>query len=75
MGRKAISGEPKTDTPLRIRLTDEERSRLDAAAELAGKPTSAWARDALLALATPNYGETTSAKHAPRRVKDLARKP
>ena len=48
MGRKAISGIPKTDRPLRIRLTDPERSTIDAAAKAAGGSTSTWARDVLL---------------------------
>lgn len=51
MGRKAISGEPKTDRPLRIRLTDDERSQIDTAAGLAGKTTSAWVRDMALSAA------------------------
>jgi len=51
MGRKAISGVPKTETPLRIRLTAEERALLDAASEGEGKPTSTWARDVVLAAA------------------------
>jgi uncharacterized protein (DUF1778 family) len=51
VGRKAISGERKSDRPLRIRLTDEERAKLDAAAEAAGSPTSTWARDVLFAAA------------------------
>ncbi|WP_165251270.1 hypothetical protein [Paludisphaera soli] len=32
---------------MRIRLTDEERAKLDAAAEAVGSPTSTWARDVL----------------------------
>jgi hypothetical protein len=45
-GRRPLSGEPKTERTLRIRLTDSERAELDRAA---GKlPTSAWARDLLL---------------------------
>jgi uncharacterized protein (DUF1778 family) len=51
MGRKAISGTRKTDRPLRVRLTDEERTILDRAARAAGKPTSTWARDVLIAAA------------------------
>ncbi|WP_390625422.1 plasmid mobilization protein [Paludisphaera soli] len=42
-----MSGERKSDRPLRIRLTDEERAKLDAAAKAAGSPTSTWARDAM----------------------------
>ena len=53
MGRKAISGEPKSDRPLRIRLTDAERSILDDAAGRAALSTSSWARDILLAAAAP----------------------
>jgi uncharacterized protein (DUF1778 family) len=51
MGRKAISGARKTDRPLRIRLTDAERSAIDRAAREAGKPASTWAREELLRLA------------------------
>jgi hypothetical protein len=47
MGRKAISGVRKSERPLRIRLTEEERAELDAAAGSIG--TSTWARDVLLA--------------------------
>ena len=45
MGRKPISGEPKTGE-LVIRLTDSERAELDRAAGNLG--TSTWARDLLL---------------------------
>lgn len=48
MGRKSISGIPKSDRPLRIRLTDEERSLIDQAASKVGLKTSAWARGILL---------------------------
>lgn len=51
MGRKAMSGEPKSDRPLRIRLTDAERAMIDSAANQASKPTSTWARDVLLVAA------------------------
>lgn len=49
-GRRAITGEPFGDV-LRIRLSDEQRQQLDAAALAAGKATSTWARDELLRLA------------------------
>lgn len=52
MGRKPLAEEPKTDRPLRIRLTDAEREQLDAEAARRGKATSAWARELLLAAAT-----------------------
>lgn len=52
MGRKAISGERKTDRPLRIRLTEAEREALDRAAREAGVSVSAWARALLLKAAT-----------------------
>ena len=48
MGRKAISGERKSDRPLRIRLTDAERTLIDDAAKRADAKTSAWARAVLL---------------------------
>jgi uncharacterized protein (DUF1778 family) len=53
MGRKAISGTRKTDRPLRIRLTDGERRRIDDAARAEGKPTSSWAREILMKAAEP----------------------
>jgi uncharacterized protein (DUF1778 family) len=52
VGRKALSGTPKSERPLRIRLTDEERALLDQAAEAEGKPTSSWLRDVALKLAS-----------------------
>lgn len=51
MGRKPISKDVKTDRPLRIRLTDEERAIIDAAAKVAGRATSSWSRDILLQVA------------------------
>jgi uncharacterized protein (DUF1778 family) len=48
MGRKTISGVRKSDRPLRVRLTEEERTQIDQAAAKAGKPSSTWARDVLL---------------------------
>lgn len=51
MGRKSISEVPKSDRPLRIRLTDQERAELDRAAKSEGMATSAWARIVLLAAA------------------------
>ena len=43
--------ERRTDRPLRIRLTDGERSVLDAAARLQGQGTSTWARTVLMSAA------------------------
>ena len=37
MGRKPLSDEDRRDKPFRIRMTDEERSQVDAAAEAAGR--------------------------------------
>lgn len=51
MGRKAISGTPKSERPLRIRLTDAEREEINLAASACGKTTSAWARELLLGVA------------------------
>lgn len=48
MPRKPLSDVPKTDTPLRIRLTDDERRRIDGEAAKTNTPTSTWARDLLL---------------------------
>jgi hypothetical protein len=45
MGRRPLSGEPKT-TEIAIRLTRAERAELDSAAGNAW--TSTWARDLLL---------------------------
>jgi uncharacterized protein (DUF1778 family) len=51
MGRKPLSKKPKTDRPLRIRLTDDERQLLDDAANIEGQPTSSWAREMLIKIA------------------------
>jgi len=48
MGRNPISNTAKTDRPLRIRLTDEERNLLNDAAKKEKKPTSSWARETLI---------------------------
>ena len=49
MGRKPLSDEERRDKPLRIRLTDAEREKIDAAAEKAGYGgSSGWARDLLI---------------------------
>lgn len=60
MGRKPLSDIRKFAV-LTLRLTEDEREELDAAALAAGSPTSTWARDLLLAAAraTP---EATPAK-------------
>jgi len=47
---KKPEGEVK-DNVLRIRLTPDERARLDDAAQLHGEETSTWARQMLLTLA------------------------
>jgi hypothetical protein len=50
-----MAGKPREDRAsvkgktLRVRVTEEERKRLDEFAKGAGKDTSAWARDVLLA--------------------------
>ena len=56
MGRKPLAGEATTETPLRIRLTAGQRRLLDAAAAAAGRPTSTWAREVLLATAARRPG-------------------
>jgi hypothetical protein len=49
MGRKPLSDEDRRDKPFRIRMTDEERERVDSAAEAAGNNSSSrWARQVLL---------------------------
>lgn len=69
-GRPALAGEPK-EGRLIIRHTEAERALLDAAAAKTGKPTSTWARDELLRLASqegpagqPAAAKKTSAKKA-----------
>jgi uncharacterized protein (DUF1778 family) len=47
---KKAEGETR-DNILRIRLTDEERTKLNEAARRRGLETSSWARSELLALA------------------------
>lgn len=51
MGRKPMSETPKLGRMV-ILLNDSERAALDAAAKASGKPTSTWARDELLRLAS-----------------------
>ena len=49
MGRKPLSDEDRRDKPFRIRMTDEERERVDSAAESAGESNSSrWARQVLV---------------------------
>ena len=51
MPRPPLADRRKTDSPLRIRLTPEDRAMLDQAAGWGGLPTSSWARTELLRLA------------------------
>ncbi len=62
MGRKPLSDVAKTDTTLRIRLTESERAELDSAATATGSPTSTWARDLLLTAARASTPVATPAK-------------
>lgn len=55
MGRKPLSGKRKSETPLRIRLTEEERRLLDRAATKAKLPTSTWARETLLRITQASH--------------------
>jgi hypothetical protein len=49
MGRKPLSDDDRRDKPFRIRMTDEERGQVDAAAEAVGDNSSSrWARKVLL---------------------------
>lgn len=54
-----------------IRLTESEKSMFDAAAAIAGKPTSTWARDELLRLAE----EAAVAKPATKKAPPVKKKP
>lgn len=51
MGRSKKPESEKRKNVLRIRLTNNERRKLDVTAEARGKETSTWARDELLSLA------------------------
>jgi uncharacterized protein (DUF1778 family) len=51
MGRPKLEDDERKDLGMTIRFTKEERERIDAAAKIAGKKTSTWARDLLLAAA------------------------
>jgi uncharacterized protein (DUF1778 family) len=51
MGRPRLEDDERKDLGMTIRFTKEERERIDAAAKIAGKKTSTWARDLLLAAA------------------------
>ena len=49
MGRKPLPDDDRRDKPFRIRMTDEERSQVDAAAQAVGDNSSSrWARKILL---------------------------
>jgi hypothetical protein len=50
-GRKKKPANERRGDTLRIRLTDEERTALNGAANVKGLETSTWARMELLALA------------------------
>lgn len=50
MGRPSFSGKPQDDR-LCVRMSKEEKATLTEAAGHAGKSTSEWARDVLLAAA------------------------
>lgn len=63
-GRPALSGVRKLGV-LQIRHTDAERALLDAAAALSGKPTSTWARDTLLQIATFTVAQQADAEKKP----------
>lgn len=54
MGRKRLSDDERRAKPLRIRLNDDERAMVDAAAEASGDSASGWARDVLLKAAKPS---------------------
>jgi len=62
MGRKPLSDARKTETPLRIRLDESERSIIDKAAAAAELPTSTWARTLLIRAAEKS--QTQAAKQA-----------
>lgn len=64
MGRKPLSNRAKSNRPLRVLLTDEERTELDAAAVSVGLPTSTWARDLLLSAARSAAGIATASRQA-----------
>jgi len=66
MGRKPLSDEDRRDKPFRIRMTDEERSRVDAAAEAVGDNSSSrWARKVLLEAAEQERISDVSAGYHP----------
>jgi uncharacterized protein (DUF1778 family) len=58
-GRPPLSDSTK-EGRLIIRHTETERASLDAAAAMAGKPTSTWARDELLRLTQEAASEAAS---------------
>lgn len=69
-GRPPLSDSRKTNR-MPVMLTDSERALLDSAAAVAGKPTSTWARDELLRLAT----EATAAKPTTKKSSGTGKKP
>ncbi len=51
-----------------MRLSEEDRAAIDAAAEKAGKPVTQWARDVLMGATTEESGDGESTKDMPRRA-------
>lgn len=60
-GRPALAGVRKF-SKIEIRLTDDEKAELDAAAIKAGKRPATWARDELLRLAREINGPAVKKK-------------
>ncbi|WLD10865.1 plasmid mobilization protein [Planctellipticum variicoloris] len=56
-----MAGERKTAV-LQIRMTEDEKAKLDAAAAAAGQPTGTWLRDMGLAAADDIAGGTKKRK-------------
>jgi predicted HicB family RNase H-like nuclease len=53
-GRPAFAEGTARTGVFAIRLSDEDRAAIEAAAERAGKPVTQWAREALLVAARPS---------------------
>lgn len=58
-GRPPKEQSDRRDKPLRIRLTPDERARIDRAAESIGLQTSGWARMVLLKAALDSSPQAT----------------
>jgi len=61
-GRPPLDDVDRKEVTFRIRMTEEDRAAITAAALAAGKSDSEWAREMLLKMSIQNAGKTVSNK-------------